>query len=148
MDKSLTVNCQFFTAGQHFFPGFIISLERPVVFIESSPKNGSAVFVNILLNCKTIIKVTKIHYANCIVFFAVDFYDVSSCDIADFRCGFCRNTVIFPVDKTFGFYKNFVSDIVFAKCPVFHKYVVKEGKLLFNIFVIMSCGKVATMRVC
>ena len=81
---SLAVHDQPFVFWKHFSPELSVSLICPVVFVESAPKNGSAVFVKILFRCNAVVEALNIHDADGVIRFFADLKSIPSDDVHSF----------------------------------------------------------------
>ena len=84
MDIGLAVDRQTFVVGKQFCPQLTVAGECPVVFVEAAPEDGSAILVEVLLDCNSVIEMTDIHDADRIISFTIDCYTISSDDIDRF----------------------------------------------------------------
>ena len=84
MDIGLSVNRQTFVVGKQFCPQLTVAGECPVVFVESTPKDGMAVLVEVLFNRNSVVEMTDIHNTDRVKGSAIDGNTISSDDIDRF----------------------------------------------------------------
>ena len=148
MDVGLTVYGKCFVFGKHLCPQLSVSLERPIVFIESAPKDRTSVFVKVLFNNDPVAEMSDIHYTYGIIGFSVYSDIISSCDIDNFfvSCDCYFFTISFNFPKRG--YINLKPTVILTKSPVIHKNIaVKERKGFTNTVFNVTFGKISTVGI-
>ena len=142
------VDLQGFAVGQNVCPQFFITVESPIVTVESAPQNGSAVLVKILFNCNYSSVMPDVDSTDRVVSFAADCYLVSAHNVRYLLCCIgCKNGTVLG-DDSFCRHVGFKTAVIFTQAPVDGKNIaVEEGEQPFDTVFDVAFGKVTAMRV-
>lgn len=127
MNVSCTIYDKSVIFRQLFAPRLLVSVNSPIVTIESAPKNCFFVLVQELLGNNTIVIGFNIHYTHGIITFASDGNGISADNIEKEIFVYACNTVSNSLNIAFNGKVRFITAIIFTKSPVRHKFIaVKE----------------------
>lgn len=127
---------------QHFAPLLVITVDCPIVAVESAPENCSSVPVKELFGKDSAVMGFNIHDVYGIITLSANRNGISSDNVKQEILVGADNCRTVSPDIAFDGQIGCIAAVVFAKAPVLNKFItVKECDIVTHIPVISECRK-------